>query len=241
MWKTRLLAILICVVYLLFVYFQVKGGDGFLMTLSEVLLVPMVAFGYFAFEKKKTFYFSGFILLFALSELLDLFVDSFNYEMYYLFGNALYMVGYTFLLLEILKSTDFNYLLKRFKVHFIVLIALDIYMVYVLQSIVDPFIDQSYKYYMEMFYNLLMVVVLSIALLNYVHKENRKATFLFLGSVLIVFSEVIWTANTYIVDIDFLGIISKTLALAAFFCFYVQVQYLNEEGKDTRVKLDNKY
>ncbi|MDO6789796.1 hypothetical protein Q4588_02700 [Tamlana sp. 1_MG-2023] len=209
------------------------------MTLTEVLLVPLVALGYFAFEKKKTFYFTGFILLFALSDLLDLFVGYFNYELYYLLGNIMYIIAYTFLLLEIFKSTDFSYLLKRFKVHLIVLLVLNIYLVYVLQSIVHPFIGFTYKYYIEILYNVIMVTLLSIGLLNYIHKENNKAMYLFLGSVLIVFSEVIWLANTYVVEKDFLGIISKSFALAAFFCFYMQVQYLNEEGKETRVKLDN--
>lgn len=236
--KPKVLGVLIVVIYLLFVYMQINGDDVLANNL-EALLVPLVALGYMVFEDKKTVYFSIFILSYAVSDLLDLIVDYINYDLYYYLGNILYMVGYFFLLLEILKSTDFSYLLKRFKIHSVVLIALSVYLIYILQTIVNPFVEFTNKYYIEIIYNVLLVGLLSFALLNYIHKENNKALFLFLGVILIVFSEFIWVADNYIVRKNLLTIISSTLALGAFFCFYKQVQYSVEEGKESRVALDN--
>ncbi|WP_067146097.1 hypothetical protein [Pseudotamlana agarivorans] len=238
--KPRVLGVIIALVYLLFVYLQINGNDLVANNL-EALLVPLVALGYMVFENKKTVYFTLFILLYAVSDLLDFIVDYINYDVYYYVGNVLYILGYFFLLLEILKSTDFNYLIKRFKTHLVVLLALSVYLIYVLQDIVSPFVESTNKYYIEIVYNTLLVALLSFALLNYIHKENKKALFLFLGVILIVFSVFIWVADNYIVKKNLLTIISSTLALGAFFCFYKQVQYAVEEGEESRVALDNKF
>ncbi|OBQ56531.1 hypothetical protein JJL45_13040 [Tamlana sp. s12] len=238
--KPRVLGVFIALVYSLFIYLQIKDNDV-VANYLEALLVPLVALGYLIFEKKKTVYFSLFILLYAVSDLLDFIVDYINYDVYYYVGNILYMFGYSFLMLEILKSTDFNYLKKRFKIHLVVLFGLSVYLIYVLQDIVSPFVEFTNKYYIEIVYNALLVALLSLALLNYIHKENKKALFLFLGVILIVFSEFIWVADNYIVKKNLLTIISSTLALGAFFCFYKQVQYSVEEGEESRVALDNEF
>ncbi|KAB1067266.1 hypothetical protein F6U93_12690 [Tamlana haliotis] len=238
MWKSGVLAVIITIVYLLFGYFQIIEQDTERAHELGVFLVPLVALGYFVFEEKKTIYFTGFILLFALSDLLDLFVGAMDYRLYYHLGNFLYILAYIFLLLEIIKIGDFNYLIKRFKIYFTILIVLDIYLVYVLQATVEPFVETSYEYGVELVYNIVMVALLSLALLNYIHKENNKAMYLFLGALLIVCSEVIWVAHTYIVEKDVLNILSMTLNLSAFFCFYKQVQFSNEEGVEARFKLD---
>ncbi|AUS07209.1 hypothetical protein [Pseudotamlana carrageenivorans] len=238
--KPRVLGVIIALVYLLFVYLQISSNDIVSNNL-QALLVPLVALGYLVFENKKTHYFSLFIFLYALSDLLDLIVDYINYDVYYYLGNGFYMLSYLFLLLEILKFTDFNYVIKRFKVHLVVLFGLSVYLIYVLQAIVSPFVRFTNKYYIEMAYNVLLVGLLSFALLNYIHKENKKALYVFIGVILIVFAEFIWVADNYIVKKNLLTIISSTLALGAFFCFYKQVQFAVEEGKESRVALDNNF
>ena len=85
------------------------------------------------------------------------------------------------------------------------------------------------EYFVEIIYNISMLLLLSASLLNYFYKDNKKSLFMFLGSLSIVFSEVIGVAYMYVAEQNLLNFISTTLTILAFYFFCKQTKLSNEE------------
>ena len=88
----------------------------------------------------------------------------------------------------------------------------------------------NYEYFIELIYNIVMLLLLSTSLLNYFYRDNKKSLYMFLGSLLIVFSEVISVAYLYISSHYSLNLIVVTLALLAFYFFYQQSKLSNDKS-----------
>jgi hypothetical protein len=84
---------------------------------------------------------------------------------------------------------------------------------------VNPYLVNSLLIGFELTYNVVMLVLLTLSLIAYFYNDNIKSLSIFLGSLCIVFSEVIQIAYYYITDQDFLNFISTILFVLAF-CFY---------------------
>ena len=156
------------------------------------------------------------------------------YDFEYYFGNSLYILAYIFLIIGIAKSLNMKHIIKYFKMHLIVLTVLNVYLLYVLHAIINPNLVLESDYYLELTYNIVILLLLSIALLNYFYKDNKKSLYFFLGALCIVFSEVMDIAYIYVAQRCFLNFLGTTLALAAFYFFYQQSKLLNvanSEGK----------
>ena len=118
--------------------------------------------------------------------------------------------------------------------HLVVLSILNIYLLYVLHAVIDPNLVLETDYYLELTYNIIVLLLLSIALLNYFYKDNKKALYLFLGALCIVFSEVIDIAYIYVDQRCSLNFLATTITLGAFYFLYQQSKLLNiynKEGK----------
>jgi hypothetical protein len=146
-------------------------------------------------------------------------------------GNGLYIAAYVFLILEVLKSLNFNYVLNNYSIHLIVLGALNIYIVYVLLKIVYPIVSFSFEFLVELLYNIVILILLSVSLLNYFYRDDRKSLLMFIGSLCLVFSEVILVAYLYISDKNLLIFSSSILSIMAFYFFYIQASLKNERIK----------
>ncbi len=101
-----------------------------------------------------------------------------------------------------------------------------------LHVIVDPRLGNTNEFYVEIVYNVVMLLVLSLTLVNYFYRDNIKSLYLFLGSMCIVFSEVIWVAYIYISASTFLNIISTTLYMLSFYFFYIQSKLVYEDREE---------
>ncbi|APY09736.1 hypothetical protein BWZ22_00075 [Seonamhaeicola sp. S2-3] len=238
--KSKVLASLVIVIYILFTIFGFIGEQVVAFTL-DALILPVIAIAYFVFYKNKTRYFSLFLIFYALSDLMGLIINlipysessSLLYEIDYYVGNAMYVLSYTFLIIEICRSLNFLHVLKNYTIHIIVLTMLNIYLVYVLQVIVDPEKEMlKVGYYLELVYNIVMLLLLSVSLLNYFYRDNKKALFMFIGTLCLVFSEVIDVAYIYITQRNLLNFIATTLVVAAFYFFCKQIGYKNIKEED---------
>ncbi|WP_246067739.1 hypothetical protein [Changchengzhania lutea] len=168
---------------------------------------------------------------------MTLIVDYVPHKVDYFIGNSLYILAYLFLLIEIAKSMSLTHVIRNFKIHILVLVALNVYIVYVMQVIVNPHVQTS-EYYVELLYNTVMLLLLSIALLNYIYRDNKKSLYLFLGSLSIVFSEVISVAYIYVSDKSLLNFLSITLAVIAFYFFFQQSKMRNRPLKALHMVTD---
>jgi hypothetical protein len=226
--KSKLLVVLIIVAYISFVITQFTGHENICL-ISRSLLLPIFALLYFSKVKEKTLFFTLFFVFFAVSDLMVLAESVLPYSInYYYLGNSLYIIAYGFLLFKICKSVCVFHVLKNHRIHLVVLTALNIYIVYVLQIIINPYVEFGNEFFLELIYNIMILLVLSVSLLNYFYKDNKKSLYLFIGSLSMVFSEVINVAYLYVSETSMLNFISSSLAVLAFYFYYQQAKLENE-------------
>ena len=233
---TNIIIFFIIALCVLFTIFQINGRE-FLSSGSKSLIAPLFTALYFLNVTQRSRYFSLFLILFSIAEISTVFeyftIDwSQEYlDAYYIIGNSVYILAYFFLILEVLKTINLRKVLKSYFIHVIVLLALNIYIVYVLITIVNPKfqVDSEYLIGVELVYNIIMLLLLTLALISYFYNDNRKTLLLFFGSICIVFSEVIQIAYFYIADQDLLNIAQTILFVLAFSFFYFQSKVKNKK------------
>jgi len=230
--KSKILITIVVVLSVLFIIFQYNEREV-LACLSRAFIVPVFTILYFQTIKRKSFYFSMFLILFSITDLSAIFSDYIPYVIDYFVGNGLYIIAYFFLLLEIFKSLDFKYILKNYVFHLIILLGLNIYIIYVLLNIVYPYDDISPEYFVELTYNVVTLILLSVSLLNYFYRDNRKSFMLFIGSLCMVFSEVIQVAYMYISEKNLLIFSSSIFSILAFYFFCCQASLKNKKARNT--------
>ncbi|MFG6687574.1 hypothetical protein ACGK9U_13400 [Mariniflexile sp. HNIBRBA6329] len=233
--KSKVLVILALLLFVLSVSFQYRD-EGAIATDLKSAILPIVTLFYFITVKKKSLFFTVFLLLFSFSELMVFIRPYVSYNLDYFLGNSLYILAYSFLIIEISKSISLYHVLRNYKIHLLVLTILNIYIIHVLQTIVDPFVEKSNEYYVELIYNIVMLLLLSVALVNYFYKDNVKALYLFIGALCIVFAEVIWVAYTYISERHLLQMVSTSLYVLAYYFFYKQSK-IEQEFKQEEVDM----
>lgn len=243
--KSKVLVSFVLIFYALFVFFEFSGNYD-LSFYFDTLLIPLITLTYILFIKNKNIYFLLFLLFYSVGDLFVLFLDFVpfnensllsNYQ--YCITNSMFIIAYIFLLVKIIKSVCILHILKNFKIHLIVLMALNVYLIYVLQLIVKPNLDIELDYYFELVYNIVTLLLLSMALLNYFYRDNQKSLFLFLGTLCLVFSEVIDIAFIYISQKSILSFLATTLSLVAFYFLFKQSKFINTpRQEDTFVIAD---
>lgn len=214
--------------YLGFVIFQFSN-NAFWANAFDALLIPLISIVYFQREKKIDLYFALFLICYSISDLMIFIVDFMPYSYFYYIGNGLYICAYIALLIGVLKSLSFLNIVKNFKLHFIVLTILNVYIAYVLQDIVNPYVEMTNEYFVEISYNISMLLLLSASLLNYFCRDDRKSLLIFLGSLSIVFSEVLGVAYLYVSQQNLLNFLVTSLTLLAFYFYYIQATLDYEE------------
>ena len=92
----------------------------------------------------------------------------------------------------------------------------------------------------EVVYNTVVMLLLTITLINYISYDTKKAMNLLIGAICIVFSEVIQVAYFYITGENILGIVYSVLYVIAFILFYLQssMSYARVQKFHTLKKLE---
>jgi len=240
MYKSKVLVGIVVMCYILFAIFEFSGNEMIAYYFNS-LIVPLITILYVLFIERKSKLFLMFLVCYSLSDILGLVIRNMPYDesriLYdfeYYIGNSLYILAYLFLIIQLVLSIDFKCVIKHCKMHLIVLSVLNVYLLYVLHAIINPNLVLEIDYYLELTYNIVLLVMLSLALLNYFYRDNKKSLYLFLGALCIVFSEVMDIAYIYVAQRHFLNFLATTLTLGAFYFFYQQSKLLNvanEEGK----------
>ncbi|MEP1487286.1 MAG: hypothetical protein ABJL44_14195 [Algibacter sp.] len=240
MFKSKVLVGLILLLYVGFAIFELSGNKDVSFILDS-LIAPTITLLYILFVNKKNRWFLLFLICYSFSGLMSLTIQviigngsDLLYGFDYYIGNGLFILSYIFLVIKIYNSLSFKYVLKHLKVHLLVLIVLNTYLIYVLQVIVKPNVALNIDCYLEFLYNLVTFVLLSVALLNYFYRDNQKSLYLFLGTLCLVFSEMMDVAYLYISQISLLSFIATTLSLVAFYFFFKQAKLLNKLREENR-------
>jgi hypothetical protein len=138
MQKIKLLSGIIIALTISFIGFQIFQLD-LIGGIVRGLILPLLIVLYCISGKSKSNYFFYFLISYALAEFTGVFsyfayFSTFINDVLYYVGNLSYITAYIFLILEVFKSINVKSVIKRFPVHLIILLVLDIYSVYLVSE-----------------------------------------------------------------------------------------------------------
>jgi hypothetical protein len=112
---------------------------------------------------------------------------------------------------------------SRFILTIVVLVILGLFSVTFITETVESTLAFS-EYVMEYIYNITIMVLVSVGLVNYMYREDNKAMLFFIGCMMIFFSEMIQMTYYYILKLEYLAASYSILLVLAFVFFYLQSQ-----------------
>jgi len=116
-------------------------------------------------------------------------------------GNMPFVIAYISLIVHMVRDFNFSQLIKRFKYHLLVLVVFNVYAIITLNRMVleaEFFNVHTLAFLFESIYNSCILLVLSFSLLNYIYHETKASSLLLLGSMCIVFSEMVQVTYFFI-------------------------------------------
>jgi hypothetical protein len=223
--------ILKVILLLLGAVFIVLHGYEFevIRTVLGIVMFMLLTVLYFKSSAKKSKFFLWFLALFTVGNIVDLVsyywpikeIEDLDY--FYYLVNAIYITAYVFLIIKILSGFNFKKVFSEFSVPIIILILLDVFcVVLVTDTAQNEF--TFYQYILEFSYNAIIMILLSVALINYMYRNDNKSMLFLIASIFIFFSEIIQLAYFYILDDNNLSLIYSLFFIIAFIFFYLQSQ-----------------
>ncbi len=234
---TKTLFGFIIVLTISFIGFQVFD-QGEIAIVLRSLLLPMLTVLYYLRQRDKSSYFFYFLLTYSASEFMGVFTyfaytsTVVNYIIYY-GGNTLYIIAYVLLIIEVLKSMDLKRIFIRFPLPIIILLAFDVYSVILLSetSFNSGSLIGTIDFFIDIVYNISIMFLLTVTFINYISRHSKKAMNLLVGTICIVFSEVIQVAYFYVSEQNILNVIYSILLILAFGFFYIQSKMIYVKEK----------
>ncbi len=222
----KFLGVLVLALSVFFLGLQFKGLEVAAAGI-RALAVSLLTVLYIIRVKKKHPLFLIFLLVFSVAEIFNYFTwainidPNYDIDYFYYVGNILYILSYMFLFLRIVVSLDIKAAIIKFPLQTGLLAIFGVFFVYFVSDTTRNELDY-YQHYLEFTYNAVVMLLLAFALLNYMYRDDKKAMNLLIGSICIMFSEVIQLAYFYIADFNILNVICSLFLVLAFFFFYIQ-------------------
>jgi hypothetical protein len=211
-----------------FVILEGLAFEVYAAAVSAAMLLLLTVL-YCKWTENKTKYFFWFLVTFTLAHLLsyvsyyDVEIREMQIDYFYYILNLLYILAYVFLVIKMIRGLQLKKVFQELSIPIFVLIVLDIFCVYILSDTTEDILG-IYEYALELLYNSVVMVLLSLGLINYMYRNDNKSMLFLIGSICIVFSEIIQLAYYYILDEDILGFIYSFFLVMAFLFFYLQSQ-----------------
>lgn len=171
-------------------------------------------------------YFFLFLATFALADIIglsfwfiELTASSFDYTYY--ICNSLYMMSYVFLIFMVLKNMNLRDVIIKLPAHIVILVVLDIFCVTIVTDTTKQELS-IYQYTLEFIYNAVIMSLLTLSVINYIYKVDKASMNLLIGSLFIVFFEMIQLAYYYVLEINVLNVLCSLFLVIAFIFFYLQ-------------------
>ncbi len=233
MQKPKTLIALLAVLSVVFLGLQLFKYEYYASGIRALLLVLLSILYCSRVENKRKFFFL-FLITFTVADVFNFLSwqissDNFMVDYSYYIINAMYIISYTFLIIQILKTLDIKEVIAKLPVHIIILLVLDISCVIVVTNTTKSEL-QFGEYLLEFVYNAVIMALLSVALINYIYKDDKKSMNFLVGSIFIVFSEVIQLAYFYVSEVNVLNVLCSIFLVLAFVFFYLQAKISHEEN-----------
>lgn len=225
---TKIFGITIICLSLLFLGLQSMGLELEAFGV-KALTLGLLALLYFIAVKSKHIFFILFLLLFTVAEIYNYFTfnllpeEGETLDIYYIVGNTFFILSYIFLIGRVLTLMDIKKAMTRFPIQILLLAILGVFVTYMITDLSISGLPMDYTYFVELSYNAIIMILVSLSLINYMYKDTKKSMNLLIGCIFIVFSEVIQIAYYYITDFDnTLNVVYSVFLVAAFVFFYLQ-------------------
>lgn len=222
---------------LFFLALQYKGLE-FEAAGVRALAITFLTLLYIIRVKNKHPFFLLFLIFFSVSEIFNYVTWIVSFELYpetdyfYYIGNVLYILSYLFLIARIAVGMNIKKAIVKFPLQIVLLLILGLFFVYFVSDTTKNEVSNN-DYYLELFYNAVIMLLMALALVNYMFKDDKKSMNLLLGTICIMFSEVIQLAYFYIAEeINLLNVLCSIFLVFAFLFFYLQSRLENRESVD---------
>ncbi|MCL8007464.1 hypothetical protein M8845_08495 [Gelidibacter japonicus] len=233
----KLLIAVLIVLSVVFMGFQIYELEVEAAGIRALMLILLTALYYIRVKNRRLFFFL-FLITFAIAEILNFIgwlvpivpIDDLDYM--YFIGNSLYILSYSFLIVRILSSMNLLEIVRKLPFHLLILIVLDVFCVIVVTNTAMDRLNY-YEYLVELVYNSVIMILLTVALINYILKNDKKAINLLIGSIFIFFSEIIQLAYFYVSNINLLNVFCSLFLVLAFVFFYLQSRLSYEPQEDS--------
>ncbi|MBV7270219.1 hypothetical protein [Winogradskyella luteola] len=195
----------------------------------SALMLVLLTFLYCRWTVNKTKYFFWFLVFFTIAQLVSFYANYIpelkNEEIDYVYyiANIFYIISYSFLTIKIVMDLNLKKVFSELSIPIIILVVLDIFCVTLVTDTTQSVLSYE-EYILEFVYNAVIMLLLSVALINYMYRNDKKSMLFLIGSICIVFSEIIQLTYFYILDDNNLGFIYSFLLVMAFLFFYLQSQ-----------------
>lgn len=204
--------------------FELEGAAVSAVMLTILTLV------YYKWTDRRSKLFFWFLVVYTLALVLSYsayFVEPAergDIDYFYYGANILYIIAYIFLIIRITSELDFKKVISELTIPLIILVSLDVFCVVLVTDTTKAALSIP-QYILEFIYNAVIMGLLSVALINYMYRNDNKSMLILIGSICIVFSEIIQLAYYYILEDDrSLGFIYSFFLVIAFLFFYLQSQ-----------------
>lgn len=220
----------------LFVYLQIVEQDYYGDLVKTLLFLGLTAL--FLLDKDcDCLYFKLFLVFYTVGQLLGFstwFIEI-DYEksgdfVYYI-ANTLYILSYALLIWQILSRLNLKEIVSKYFIAILVLIILDIFCVSIVTATTEGVLS-FYEYTLEFLYNGVIMVLLSVSMINFMHRDDKRSMNMLVASIFIVFSEIIQLAYFYVAQYQELNVISSIFLVLAFVFLYLTAKLENEEPVD---------
>ncbi|EDP69890.1 hypothetical protein FBALC1_10172 [Flavobacteriales bacterium ALC-1] len=222
--KVVLLLLGVAFIVLQSLAYEVEG-----VVISSLTLL-LLAILYFRYTENISNIFFWFLAVFTTAEMCKYLsyvgpsIPKDGIDYYYYITNILYIISYILLIVRIIKGLDLKKVFSELSIPILILIVLDILCVSVVSATTENVLS-VYQNYLEFTYNAIIMILLSVALIGYMYRNDNKSMLFLLASIFIVFSEIIQIAYYYVLEDDQnLGFIYSLFLVVAFIFLYLQSQ-----------------
>ncbi|WP_111683001.1 hypothetical protein [Winogradskyella tangerina] len=211
----------------------------------SALMLVVLTFIYCRWTEIRSRLFFWFLVTFTIAHLLSYsawygpMIEKGEIDYYYYGANILYIISYIFLIAKITTSLKLKKVFKELTIPIIILFLLDVFCVVLVTDTTKSALS-IYEYTLEFVYNAIVMALLSVALIDYMYRNDNKSMMFLLGSICIVFSEIIQLAYYYILDDRSLGFIYSFFLVIAFLFFYLQSQLQYTGPEPAYMDIDEK-
>lgn len=209
---------------------------------SALMLVLLTTL-YCGWTTDKSRLFFWFLVTFTFGHLLSYaawympLIEEGEIDYYYYGSNILFITAYLFLIIKVLSLINLKRVFKELSIPIIILFVLDVFCVVIVTDATDGRLS-TYEYILEFVYNGVIMALLSVALIDYMYRNDNKSMLFLLGSICVVFSEIIQLAYYYILEDKNLGFIYSFFLVVAFIFFYIQSQNKYTGPQPTYLDMD---